>query len=136
MTRRTDNHGRGLSPVDCEALERAIQLTRNSGESGRREQIDHFLATRRWFDVALFCVYSCQFDAISPRLWQPVPSDIDDIEATLAARDDGTRGRFAAAKLLKKMLAAGLSRYEPDPLKALAEAKTRRQAAAEPEPTV
>ena len=35
-------------------------------------------------------------------------------------------GNYAAAKLLKRMLACGLSRFEPEPLRALAEARRQR----------
>jgi hypothetical protein len=35
-------------------------------------------------------------------------------------------GRAAAAELLRRLLAAGLSRYEPDPLRALARIEAER----------
>ena len=137
MTQRTDSHGRKLSPVDQDALERAIELVRNRPERegpGRRAQIDHFLKTRPWFEVADFCSHSAQMDDIRPKLWQPVPNHIDpaDVEGILAKGDDGLRGNYRAALLLKRMLAAGLSRYEPTPIKALVEAKRRAAAALPP----
>ena len=121
MTRRTDDRGRKLSPLDRDALTRAIAITRDSSAPGRREQVDQMMEERGWFSAALFCVYSCQFDAIKPRLWQPTPHDITDLEGTLAKGDDGLGGKYAAAKLLRRMLRAGLSKYEPEPLKKLAE---------------
>jgi hypothetical protein len=51
--------------------------------------------------------------------WQPVPCWIHDIETTLAAGDDGIMGRYAAALLLKKMLALGISRFHPYPIAAI-----------------
>jgi hypothetical protein len=68
-------------------------------------------------------------ELIRPRLWQPTPADIDpaDIEAIISKGDDGRNGRFQAARLLRKMLKAGLSRFEPMPIEALAAAKARRQ---------
>jgi len=59
----------------------------------------------------------------------PTPCDLTEgeIDAIITRGDDGLAGNFAAARLLKKMLAAGLSRFEPDPPRALAEAKERRQ---------
>jgi hypothetical protein len=124
MTQRADSRGQKLSPVDQEALERCIAITRNSSEPGRRKQIDNMIKERGWYAAGIFSAYSSQYDAIRPRLWQPVPSDINDIEGTLAKGDDHLGGSYRAALLLKRMLAAGLSRYEPDPVRAL-EAKRR-----------
>jgi hypothetical protein len=45
--------------------------------------------------------------------------------ADINAGDDGVLGRYQAAKLLRRMLDAGLSRYEPDPERALKQAKGR-----------
>jgi hypothetical protein len=137
MTQRTDGRGRELSPVDQEALERAIELVRNRSEKedpGRRAQIDRMMEEDDWFRTVEFCVHCCQMDLVRPRLWQPIPADIDDLEGTLAKGDDGLGGGYRAALLLKRMLAAGLSRYEPDPVRAL-EAKRRQRTATEPGPT-
>jgi hypothetical protein len=135
--KRTDRRGRKLSSVDCEALERALKLVLGRPERedpGRRAQVERMLKEQGWFTAADFCVYCCQSELIRPRLWQPIPADIDDIEGTLAKGDDGLGGGYRAALLLKRMLAAGLSRYEPDPVRAL-EAKRRQRTATEPEPT-
>jgi hypothetical protein len=76
-----------LSPVDREALERAIEIARNSGEPGRREQIDRLMEKEGWFAAADFCCYCCQRELIRPRLWQPTPADIDpaDIETIISS---------------------------------------------------
>ena len=49
------------------------------------------------------------------------------MEATLAAGDDGILGKYAAATLLKRMLDAGLSIYEPDPIDALERTKRTKK---------
>jgi len=108
-----------LSQVDREALERAVEMKRTKASLAERKQIAHMLAEQPWLEVAKFAAYCCQCDSIRPKLWQPVPCWIDDVEATLAAGDDKIYGYFRATKLLKRMLAAGLSRYEPNPLAAL-----------------
>src|SRR5262245_39370062 len=131
--KRTDGRGRRLSPIDCEALTRALELKRARSPADRRE-VDEQLKIRSWFAVALDAVYDAQMMLVRPRLWQPTPHDIIDIEGTLARGDDGVGGSYRAALLLKRMLAAGLSRYEPDPVRAL-EAKRRQRTATEPEPT-
>ena len=131
---------RKLSRIDREALTRALEIVRNRPEKedpGRREQVDHLMKHEGWFTAADFCCYCCQSELIRPRLWQPTPRDITDIEGTLAKGDDGLGGSYRAALLLKRMLAAGLSRYEPRPVEALAAAKEARQRAnSEPAPTV
>jgi hypothetical protein len=87
------------------------------------------LEDRPWIDVATFAAYSCQGAALHLKPWQSPPAWIDNLSLTLAAGDDGIGGDFAAAKLLSRMLRSGLSRYEPDPLKALEAAKTLPPAA-------
>jgi len=62
----------------------------------------------------------------------------DEIEAIIARGPD-RNGEYQAAKILRKLLRAGLSCFEPEPLKALAAAKAQRTAAPasterEPEP--
>jgi len=121
---------RKLSHIDREALTRALEIVRNRPEKedpGHRAQVDRLLQEQGWFTAADFCCYCCQSELIRPRLWQPIPADINPagIEAIIARGDDAPNGNFAAAKLLKRMLRAGLSRYEPDPVRALAEAKRR-----------
>jgi hypothetical protein len=126
---------RKLSEVDREAIERAIAIMRNSSAE-RAEQIDRLLQEDDWQGAADLAVYHCQRELIRPRLWQPIPADIDpdQIEAIIAKGDDGKAGRFLAAKLLRKMLRAGLSRFEPQPIEALAAARAKRSAP-ESEPT-
>jgi hypothetical protein len=135
---RTDSRGRKLSAFDREALGRALKIVLGRPERedpGRRAQVERLLQEQGWFTAADFCCYCCQSELIRPRLWQPIPSDITDVEGTLAKGDDGLGGSYRAALLLKRMLAAGLSRYEPDPIRALAKAKERqRRAGSEPEP--
>jgi hypothetical protein len=116
-----------LTRRDREAMARAIeQLRRRGGEDAR--QIEEKLREEPWAEVGAFASYACQDSALGLRPWQ-VPvcwiRTADDLEAALARPHDHS-GRRAAGELLQRLLAAGLSRYEPDPLRALeaAEAKT------------
>jgi hypothetical protein len=117
-----------LSPLDRDALTRAIEIVRSRGAPAARQQIENFLQEQPWPEVAKFAAYGCQRRALRLKLWQPVPYYINDIEATLEAGDDGIRGQYQAARLLQRMLDAGLSRYEPDPVAALEAAASRRTA--------
>ena len=70
-----------------------------------------------WIEVAEFASYSCQIHALNLKPWQSPPCTEDE--------DDPTPRDRAAQTLLRRMLRAGLSRFDPDPLKALAGAKRR-----------
>jgi hypothetical protein len=79
-----------------------------------------FVPPQPWEEVARFASYSCQMDTLNLKPWEAPPVNLGDRVA-----DDvfDLRGFGQARKLLDKMTAAGISKYHPDPLKALAEAK-------------
>ena len=54
--------------------------------------------------------------------WQTPPMWVRDLDAALREPFGGKRGDREAAELLQRMLDAGLSKYEPDPLAALDQA--------------
>jgi hypothetical protein len=115
-----------IDPLDLEALERSIEMARAESPA-RAEQIDDFLADpeRTWWDTASFCSYVAQGNALNLPPWQSPPcwTDPDQVDAIIARGDDGVMGDYAAAILLKRMLQAGLSQYEPDPIAALERVK-------------
>lgn len=96
----------GSKPSDREALQRALALARTF-DRARAEQLDAKLGDEPWSDVATFAAHVCQCRALHLRPWERSP-------AMAADDDDGPAGQ-----LLRRMLAAGFSRYEPDPLAAL-----------------
>lgn len=108
-----------LSVVDREALERAIELAR-AESAAQRQQIEDMLATRGWERTARFAAYCCQDAALNLRPWQTPPcwilGDPDRLLAAQTADPDHRR----AAVLCRKLLDLGLSRYEPDPIDAIA----------------
>jgi hypothetical protein len=104
-----------LSKVDREALERALAIEMASDEPGRREQGGD------WIAAARTAAYTCQRRALQLRPWQSPPCYGD--------TSPGHDGHADAAVLLKRLLACGLSRYEPDPLGALAAIEARPPAA-------
>jgi hypothetical protein len=95
--------------TDREALELAIEWQKARG-ADRREQLEHIVARDGWEEAAQFCAYSAQMAALRLKPWEAPPC--------WASIGDGT----AAGELLERMLAAGISRYHPDPEGALAEA--------------
>ena len=127
--------GGKLSPVDREALERAIEICCTRKGQADRLQIEQKLASEGWWEAATFAADICQTDALRLKLWQPPPCwiSLKDVESILSKGDDGALGYFAAATLLKRLLAAGLSQFEPHPEAALTETKRERLTAPEAE---
>jgi len=122
-----------LSAADRDALHRAIDMCRRRGPANC-EQIERMLESEPWREVAEFASYSSQCDALHLQPWQSPPCWVDDLVADIQAGDDGILGDYQAAKLLQKLLDAGLSRYEPDPIAALKRVKKRPPPAPRPEP--
>jgi hypothetical protein len=122
-----------LSKVDREALERAIALTLAERDLMRVAQVRDMLKTRPRDEVGHFCAYHRQCEVLRPKPWQPVPANG---YVTVTDRDDEAlgpvSGRAAAAELLRRLLAAKLSRFEPDPLNALARVEAEWAAKSEP----
>jgi hypothetical protein len=117
-----------LSKVDREALQRALEMARAQSEQ-ERAHIDRVLAEDGWQQAAETAAYHCQDARLHLKPWQPPPCWISNLAGNLAAGDDGVGGRYAAAKLVQRLLAAGLSRFEPNPIAALEAAETRNNAA-------
>jgi hypothetical protein len=115
-----------LSRVDREALDRALRMARAESVE-EREHLDRVMAREGWQGAAESAVYHLQDRALKLRPWQPPPYWIRDLEGDLAAGDDGISGRYRAALLTQRLLRAGLSRFEPDPLGALERAESARR---------
>jgi hypothetical protein len=124
MTTKPKRKPAGLNAVDLEALERAIVLARQESP-GRRDQIDSMLRERDWLDVAKFCAYCCQDTELKLKPWEIVPCWINDIDQHVALPGLGQRRR--AIRLLRKLLALGLSKFEPTPIAALKRAESAKE---------
>jgi hypothetical protein len=108
-----------MNETDREALTLALARCREEG-NGRSAQLDAKLKHEPWEEVAAFAASCCQSRVLNLDPWQDAPCDIDLGDVRL----DDVEG----AKLLKKMLWLNVSRYDPDPLKACAEAEQRQAA--------
>lgn len=108
-----------LSKIDREALERALAkaLANADDEPGRREQMEDKLK-EDWFEAATFAAYGCQCRALGLKPWQSPPM--------YGAAYPGHDAHADAAMLLRRLLDAGLSRYEPDPIGALAAIEAKK----------
>jgi hypothetical protein len=71
---------------------------------------------RSFEEVGRFAAYHCQCRILRLKPWETAPCDAG---PHLHPDATDTHGYGAAAELLERMLAAGLSRWEPDPIGAL-----------------
>jgi hypothetical protein len=115
-----------LSKVDRDALERALAL--DPDRDPANPPINRRLDPERWYEAARSAAYGLQCDVLRPEPWQPVPAN----EYVSVTDDDSeygpVMGRAAAAELLRRLLEAKLSRFEPDPINALARVEAERAA--------
>ena len=102
----------GFDAVDMAALRAAMAMAEAEPEFAAH--LKELLEDRPWWDVALTAVYHFQCKTLNLRPWQTPPGWV------------GEDHSKADQELLNKMLDAGLSQWEPNPLAALARAKRRR----------
>src|SRR5262245_8016292 len=95
---------------DTLALEQAMEIACRDPQT--KVHIEEMLEHNDWREVAEFAAFACQSRSLNVQPWEAVPSmNID---------PDGDDPRYnGARKLLRRMLANGVSRYHPDPLAAL-----------------
>src|SRR5437870_5988036 len=117
-----------MDAIDKDALTRSLAACR-AENAGRRQQIDSMLADRPWETVAKFAAQCVQGRSLDLPPWQ-MPPCATHLESALRQPFGDTRGAREAGEILKKMLALGLSRFEPHPLAAIAEAEAKRQVGA------
>jgi hypothetical protein len=110
-----------MKPIDRDAMRRAIAEARKESP-GRQRQIDGMLAERPWEEVGRFAAQCCQSRNLGLKPWQPRPVSA---EVYPCVDRFPTDGRRAAHELLQRLLAAGVSRYEPSPLDALRKATAK-----------
>jgi hypothetical protein len=108
-----------LSDVDRDAFTRAIESMLRSPEAIYRNDYRRRLNTKEpWEKIGRDAACVCQCRSLGLAPWQTAPhqAELNQIDETGFEH----RGTAAASALLGKLLAAGLSRYEPDPEHALA----------------
>jgi len=104
-------------------LELAIETARRESPA-RSRQIDSFLSSRPWLDVAKFCAGCAQERSLRLDPWQPAPCYVGNMEAALNNMPDEPRCGYRAAALLRlRMERCNVSRWHPDPVAACEEAE-------------
>jgi len=114
------NGGEGpLDARDVAALELALKV-RRARSAPDAQQIDWMLAERSRVDVMKFAAYSCQMASLRLKPWEQPPAhvSVDDKD-----RPEQCGGETAAAKLLRKMLRHGVSKWHPNPMGAIERAQ-------------
>jgi len=109
--------------VDREALNRALQMVLADPDRDRAAQVRSFLEDvdqdpdHGWWCAASFASYHRQFEHLQLDPWEAPPMEIDpDQIENIIARGDQSDRLFGAAKLAKKMIAHGVSLYDPTPI--------------------
>ena len=103
--------------IEMAALTLSMQLWRTISNRARRRQIDWMVAHRGWESAAMFASYSCQIHYLGLGPLEQAPchcKSADDPRPIGEGEEGGT-------KLLHKMEALGISRWCPDPLRAISE---------------
>jgi hypothetical protein len=115
---------------DRDALQRAFATARK--DSKQLKWTDGRLAAGQdWESVARSCACHCQSVALDLMPWQMPPIsyfNANDPDSALRQPYGDPRGAREAVEILHKLLALGLSRYEPHPLQAIQQAEARRTA--------
>ena len=109
-----------LQERDLQAMKLAIEDERAQG-GPQREAIDARLRDQAWHEVGQYAAWRCQDRHLRLRAWDCPPCRTRDVEDP----SDDWGYRPAEVALLKRMFAAGVSRFDPDPLKAIAETEQR-----------
>jgi hypothetical protein len=108
-----------MRSVDREALQRAIDMT--LAESDWAVRIMEKLAEDGFEQTGEFCAFHQQIRHLRLQPWQDPPCLFTANDKPDPTRDAGC-GEAEAIALCKLLRAVGLSRFEPDPLAALARA--------------
>jgi hypothetical protein len=111
-----DHHS--LIDADIDALQRCMEIARQ--DRLRAGQLDDKLSDEPWSAVARFASRVVQGRALKLKPWQEPPCCVS---------PEGPERDHAAQRLLRKMLAAGVSRYDPDPVAAIARAGASQEVA-------
>jgi hypothetical protein len=107
-----------LSEIDRDALSRALAIEHERNPAG----IDNDLKQRPWEDVARSAAYAVQLRTLRLKPWQALPCEASD-----AATDPPCYGHHPGeVALRRRLVAARLSLYEPDPITALEAAEVLR----------
>jgi hypothetical protein len=109
--------------TDIEALTRAFRLACEEGPE-ERTRFETLLDTRGQEEAYETAAYHRQCHSLALKPWQAPPMHSGDVA------DDATYGnKTSEVRLKRRMVALGISIFEPDPAGAIAKAESARRAA-------
>jgi hypothetical protein len=115
---------------DVEAWKLAIVMTRESGEPVYVSNVDRELSKEGLAKTGKWAASVMQARSLQSEPWRALPCNIEDadIEDILKAGEGerDIRNLYAAAVLRKRMQLHGVSRWHPDPMRALEAAEVKR----------
>ena len=114
-----------MTRKDKDALRRALVAAR-ALDAQTAQAVDTMLKSRTWQEAAEYAAYHCQMRVLKLRPWQTPPMISHD-EIDPEGRYGGTEQEVG---LRQKMLALGVSIFEPDPLAAIERAEAEAAAPA------
>ena len=83
------------------------------------------MRSESWEETALYACHVAQTASLDVKPWQQVPARIH-LESALRQPFGLTTAERESAEIRLKLQALGLSRFEPDPLRAIAMAEERQ----------
>jgi hypothetical protein len=114
-----------LTKTDIEALQRALQTVRaESAEDAAR--LDSLAERKGWFEAASAAAYRCQLRSLRLKPWHCPPMDTRDV----VSKNGGYGSTGKEVKLRLRMVALGISVYEPFPAEAIEKAEGARRSRA------
>jgi hypothetical protein len=109
----------GLSEIDREALTRALEMARAESEA-ERAHFDEMLSREGWQEAAHAAAYACQCRTLKLRPWQAPPIHV---HSDVVTSPPSYGHQPEEVTLRRRLLAVGLSLFEPDPIAAIETAK-------------
>jgi hypothetical protein len=107
-----------ISELDREAFEHAIAVMLRHHERIYRADFRRRLTEAKGANIGRHAASVCQCEELGLKPWQQAPCDVEPGETDAPGFEH--RGTRNASLILERLLSAGLSRYEPAPLEALA----------------
>jgi hypothetical protein len=109
-----------MTRTDKDALRRAIEMAKTL-DPAIVQAVEAMLKSRTWQEAAEYACYHCQVKSLRLRPWQAPPLRSDDVVDPATAGMYG--GKPEEVALRQRMIALGLSEFEPDPLTAIEHAE-------------
>ena len=117
-----------LTELDGAALHRALAACHFESPARSMQLVAKLQDGESWTEVAIFGSICVQSEKLKCMPWQWPCCVMVDLDGALREPYGEPHARREVGEILKRLLDAGLSRFEPDPMGAIAKAEQRRAA--------